>query len=198
MISVLSADSPMNFNLVNSNLDKIEFTFEIDQINFENYTKFFNSHPSAKQSSLASNFYSVYVANNMRKQYEIMNGFVYDYVIRMRYDLFFNKPINISDYEDLVQTGIVVPKNYQEDQDKIPWNVKNKGMVDVFAISSSENMNKYSETFLQIPAINKEYAPPFGEVYLGVNTRIINDLTIHYADIDLDLIRRTNHKQTGE
>ena len=65
----------------------------------------------------------------------------------MRYDLFFNKPINVSDYEDLVQTCVVVPKNYQEDQDNIPWNAKNKGMVDVFAISSSENMNKYSETF---------------------------------------------------
>ena len=169
-----------------------------DQINFENYTKFFTSHPSAKQASLASNFYSVYSANNMKKQYENMNGFVYDYVVRMRYDLFFNKPITISDYEDLVQTCVVVPKNYQEDQDRIPWNVKNKGMVDVFAISSSENMDKYSETFLHIPTINKEYTPPFGEVYLGVNTRIINDLDIHYADIELDLIRRTNHKQTGE
>ena len=169
-----------------------------DQINFENYTKFFNSHPAAKQASLASNFYSVYAANNMKKQYEIMNGFVYDYVIRMRYDLFFNKPINISDYKDLVQTCVVVPKNYQEDQDRIIWNATNKGMVDVFAISSSKHMDKYSETFLQMPSVNREYSPPFGEVYLGVNTRIINDLNLHYADIDLDLIRRTNQKQTGE
>lgn len=163
-----------------------------EQINFENYTKFFNTHPTAKQSSLASNFYSVYVANNLKKQYENMEGFVYDYVIRMRYDLFFNKPILVSDYVDWVQTGVVVPKNYQEDQDRITWNATNKGMVDVFAISSSEHMDKYSETFLQMPSVNREYSPPFGEVYLGVNTRIIHDLNIHYADIDLDLIRRVN------
>tara|TARA_R110002096_G_scaffold103917_2_gene228676 strand:- start:236 stop:982 length:747 start_codon:yes stop_codon:yes gene_type:complete len=165
-----------------------------EQIRFENYTKFFNTHPTAKQSSLASNFYSVYAANNMKKQYENMKGFVYNYVVRMRYDLFFNKPVTLLDYEDWVQTGIVVPKNYQEDQDRIAWNIKNKGMVDVFAISSSENMDKYSETFLQMPSVNREYSPPFGEVYLGVNTRIINDLNLHYADIDLDLIRRTNQK----
>jgi len=163
-----------------------------EQINFENYTKFFNTHPTAKQSSLASNFYSVYVANNLKKQYENMEGFVYDYVIRMRYDLFFNKPILVSDYVDWVQTGVVVPKNYQEDQDRITWNATNKGMVDVFAISSSEHMDKYSETFLQMPSVNREYSPPFGEVYLGVTTRIIHDLNIHYADIDLDLIRRVN------
>jgi|10_taG_2_1085330.scaffolds.fasta_scaffold92549_2 hypothetical protein len=169
-----------------------------DQINFKNYTKFFNSHSSAKQPSLASNFYSVYAANNMKKQYENMQGFVYDYVIRMRYDLCFNKPINVLDYENSAKSCVVVPKNYQEDQDRIPWNVRNKGMVDVFAISSSKNMDKYSETFLHMPSINNEYTPPFGEVYLGVNTRIINDLDIYYADMDLDLIRRTKYKQTGE
>lgn len=160
------------------------------QICFDNFTNGFNSHPTAKQTSLASNFYSVYMANNLKKQYEVMNGFVYNNVLRMRYDLWFNKPVILSEYQDYTQDHVVVPKNYQEDQDRILWNVKNKGMVDVFAISSSKNMDKYSETFLQMPAINKIHSPPFGEVYLGVNARIIQGLALYLADIDLDLIRR--------
>ena len=40
MLSVLSADSSINFNLLNSNLNKIEFTFEIDQIDFENRSEY--------------------------------------------------------------------------------------------------------------------------------------------------------------
>lgn len=161
------------------------------QVDFSNYTKFFNSHPTAKQASLASNFYSVYAANNLKRQYEIMHNFVYDCVIRMRYDLFFNKPVDVSLYKGLFEDKIVVPANYQRDQDRIHWNIRNKGMVDVFGLSSSENMDKYSQTFLHMPSVNQEYFPPFGEVYLGVNARIINELELSYADIDLDLIRRT-------
>jgi len=175
--------------LILSELKPKRWLFE-PQIPFHNFVGNFRTEPTAKQDALASNFYSVMMANNLKKEYENSQGFVYDMVVRMRYDLWFNEPIFLSCYLDVANGRIVVPKNYQEDQNNVAWNEETKSMVDVFAISSSANMDKYSRTFIQMPVVNAATSPPFGEVYLGVNARIIHGLSLHLADIDLDLIRR--------
>jgi hypothetical protein len=177
--------------IIKDNLNPVKIFWE-DQIDFSGYVKYFNSNDTAKQTSVASNFYSMYKVNELKRQYELENNFVYDYVLRLRYDLIFKNNFILSKYKNYVNTKIVVPRDYQEDQDNIPWNIKNKGMVDVFALSNSSNMDKYCQTFLKMPSINREYSPPFAEVYLGVNTRLLNKIDLYYSDIKLNLIRRTN------
>jgi hypothetical protein len=177
--------------IIKDTLNPVKIFWE-DQIDFSGYVKYFNSSDTAKQTSVASNFYSIYKVNELKRQYELENNFVYDYVLRLRYDLIFENKFILSKYKNYVDTKIVVPKNYQEDQDNISWNIKNKGMVDVFALSNSSNMDKYCQTFLKMPSINREYSPPFAEVYLGVNTRLLNKIDLYYSDIKLNLIRRAN------
>ena len=163
-----------------------------EQVDFSEYTKGFKDHPTARQDKLASNFYSVYTANSLKSKYEKSNNFVYDCVIRCRYDLVYESPIVVSGYLNALSGSIVVPKNYQEDQDRLPWNCY-KGMVDVFALSNSQLMDKYSETFLKMSIINRSVEVCFGEVYLGVNTRILNNISLYYAPINIDLVRRTRY-----
>lgn len=177
--------------IIKDNLNPTKLFWE-NQIDFYEYVKYFNSHDTAKQTSIASNFYSIYKVNELKRQYELENDFVYDYVLRLRYDLIFESKFVLSDYKNYINSKIVVPGNYQKDQDNIPWNVKNKGMVDVFALSNSPNIDKYCQTFLKMPSINREYSPPFAEVYLGVNVRLLNKIDLHYSDVKLNLVRRTN------
>lgn len=188
LIGTLSLPNKKYKELISDILKPKTFVSEM-QKDFS-YADLFIGHPTAKQRSIASSFYSVYLANRLKSIYEYSKSITYDYVIRARYDLSYDTDIVLNQYSKVVSSKIVVPCNYQLDQDAIPWNSVNKGMVDVFAISSSKNMDVYSSTYLHLKDINSKYYPPFAEVYLGVNTRVFNGIELHYADIKLDLLRR--------
>ena len=133
------------------------------------------------------------MANKLKKDYEEENNFTYDCVIRARFDLHYNTPIIINDYIDILKDKIVVPKNYQDDQDKfskIEGTYPFKPMVDIFAFSSSKNMDIFCSVFPNLKNINTEIHHPFGEVYLGYNTRIKNNVHLHKAPFDLTILQR--------
>ena len=153
------------------------------------FTEKFKSAPTARQEVIASIFYTMWKANELKKEYESENDFKYDCVIRTRYDLHYHSPIMIKDYSNILKEKIVVPERYQRDQDNIPWN-KLKPMVDIFAFSSSENMDTFSSVYPNLEELNKAINPPYGEVYLGYHTRLKNNIDLHQAPFMMDILHR--------
>lgn len=88
-------------------------------------------------------FRKIYLCNELKKQYELEYNFKYDYVIRCRFDLRLNKKINFDEndinylnvsYSPYLNIGDIEP------------NMIN----DSFAYSSSINMDKYSNIYINV------------------------------------------------
>ncbi len=142
---------------------------------------------SANQELLGSNFYSSFMANELKKQYEQENNFNYDAVIRTRYDLFYYEPIRVSSYSNLLDK-IIVMEEFQTHQDQ--KNNPDKPMVDIFAISNSANMNIFSSVFPNMEELNSLINPPFGENYLGYFVRVKNNIQLYKAPLKLQILHR--------
>lgn len=153
------------------------------------HARAFKSAPTAKQEVMASIFYSIYKSNELKKEYEFENNFKYDCVIRTRYDLYYHQPICVADYDDFYKEKIVVSSRYQSAQDNLPWSKYNP-MVDIFAFSSSENMDIFCSVFPNMESLNKIITPPLGEVYLGYHTRVLNNIKLYRADFNFDILHR--------
>jgi hypothetical protein len=89
--------------------------------------------------STYAQLYALNKCNELKSIYEEQNGFKFDWVIRSRFDFALNISIP---FEMLNNTKLYIPncrmvpaRNFGNDQ---------------FALSSSDNMNKYSETFNNI------------------------------------------------
>lgn len=87
-------------------------------------------------NSVHSMFYSIYKSNSLKKQYESVNDFKYDVVIRCRFDVIIDNFLleDINDDEYYVSGEI-----HRSGQ----FNVPN----DQFCLSSSENMDLYSDLY---------------------------------------------------
>ena len=90
--------------------------------------------PNPSQN-IQSFFYSVKKSNDLKKQYEVENNFVYDCVIRTRFDYLFTKQYNISEY-DLEYLHI------KDDCSHSDYSIN-----DHVAFSSSKMMNIYSDMY---------------------------------------------------
>jgi len=143
--------------------------------------------PTANQELLASSFYSVYQANELKSQYEKENNFVYDIVIRSRYDLYFDREILVENYYNKLDK-IIVMKKFQDAQDA-KQNV-DKPMVDIFAIGNSKHINVFSSVYPNMPELNTLINPPFGENYLGRWVRVQNKIELHKADFSFEILHR--------
>lgn len=159
------------------------------QIDFKEYSNGFKSHETAKQDAMCSIFYSMYAANNLKKEYENKNNFVYDIVVRARYDLAYFEPIYI--VKDFDRDKICVLKNYQIDQDL--QNSIHKPMPDIFAFSTSKNMDVFCSVYPNMREINKILDLPFGERYLGEWVRNKNNLSLKTIDVKVVLLHRMPH-----
>lgn len=145
------------------------------------------SDPTANQELLGSNFYSVYMANKLKKQHEQENGILYDVVIRTRYDLFYFNPVRVSDYTNNFDK-IVVMEEFQNHQD---WkNNPDKPMVDIFSFGNSKNMDVFSSVYPHMESLNKQIDPPFGENYLGRHVRINGGVELYKAPLKLQILHR--------
>lgn len=150
-------------------------------------TWLFKSDPTANQEFLASNFYSVYMANELKIQHEKENNFIYDVVIRSRYDLHFGHKIEVNSYKDNLDK-IIVMKKFQDDQDA--KNNLDMPMVDIFAIGSSANIDVFSSVYPKMAELNKIIKPVFGENFLGRVVRVQNNIKLFKADLDLEILHR--------
>lgn len=89
-----------------------------------------------------SMFYSIFRSNELKKEYEINNNFVYDYTIRCRFDIEFFNEINIDNYKDMLDdNSIIMP-------DDIPSSAWNIACNDNFAFGKSKVMDIYSSFYL--------------------------------------------------
>jgi hypothetical protein len=95
-----------------------------------NYSPIVYAHPR-----LFSHTYSFDRADSLRQSYEITNGFKYDFVIKLRFDLQILKPINLQDFNsNKIQIGKW-------------WGSHNVGMEDLLIIAGSDNMTKVSSLY---------------------------------------------------
>jgi hypothetical protein len=98
---------------------------------------------------MASMFYKIYAANELRKSYELETGIEYDWVIRCRPDLLFHGNTTIP--TDKVAKQIYIPSQH----------FHHKWFGDQFAISLPNEMDLYSSLFFHMP----EYFKARNEFY---------------------------------
>jgi hypothetical protein len=95
-----------------------------------------------KSDHLCSMFYSIHESNKLKKQYEYENNFIYDWVIRIRFDMAIpSGPLNLNELNNnhlWVATGCFDNVN---------------GYLDSLGYSSSQIMDIYSDTFNHIDYI---------------------------------------------
>ena len=129
----------------------------------------------------------MYRCNELKKEYEKDNNFVYDLVIRTRYDLAYHNPIIVTEHLE-ANNKIAVLKNYQEDQDI--FQSLNKPMPDIFSFSNSKNMDIFCSVFPNMQEISKNLDIPFGERYLGEWVRNKNKIELYKFDSKVVLLHR--------
>jgi hypothetical protein len=154
--------------------------------------------PSAVQSKIASIFYGMWKANELKKAHEEANGFKYDLVIRTRLDLWYRKQVVIKDLlrpEESLDEFVYTPHMYQAhrqgDEYYTAEGVRYSSLSDTFAFSNSENMDKFCSVhpdFLKLHGILYPYV--YGESYLGYQARHHHQLKIALADIQYELMHR--------
>ena len=89
---------------------------------------------------ICSSLYSVYKCNELKRQYESENGFVYDWVIRTRSDFGMLDELNIDSFDNSV---IYAPND----------NSHRYGFNDQFAVGSSKNMDVYCDAYPKMEEI---------------------------------------------
>jgi len=101
--------------------------------------------PSIKSDHMYSMFYSINESNKLKKQYEEENNFIYDWVIRIRFDMAIpSGPLNLSSLTNdhlWVATGCFDNRG---------------GYLDSLGYSSSQIMDIYSDTFNHVDKIADE------------------------------------------
>lgn len=123
---------------------------------------------------MASMFYKIYAANELRKQYQLETGVKYDWVIRCRSDLHFYRPI-------------IIPN----DKDKVYFYNKqshNEWVDDQFAIGSEDNMDKYSSFYFSMPEYFKAKREYYPEKFMDYTIKKHN-LNVGYVDFNFSIVR---------
>lgn len=147
------------------------------------------AHHTANQEILASQFYSEYMANQLKCQYEKENDFKYDVVFKTRFDLFYDRDIVASDYEDQIKNGkIVVMEEFQKHQEAAQH--PSKPMTDIFAFGMSEKMDIFCSVFRHMERLNSIIEYPFSEHYHGHLVRVENGIELEMGKFDLELLQR--------
>jgi len=119
-------------------------------------------------------FYSIYHANKLKSEYEKQNGFVYDWVVRSRFDYALNVIIK---FKKLENHFLYVPERSDVRHMQL--------MCDQFAFSGSSIMDKYSETFLNIDEFYAAGCSMIGEHLTEKNARKRKlDQILKYYEMD--------------
>lgn len=118
-----------------------------------------------------SMFYSIKQANKLKKIVEKENSFVYDFVVRMRTDIIFDGvPIDFSDLEDNV---LYVEKTNCHKEHDVSALARSSSYAinDLWAVGSSEIMDKYSETFDNYKKLIDDGCTINAECFLGYSVK---------------------------
>lgn len=133
--------------------------------------------PHPIQNTL-SMFYSINSVSNMQNKYAMENNITYDFVVRIRTDIFFKGSIGcLDDY---------CPEVIQIARDTAPHT--DYAIPDQFAFSNQHNMQKYSEVYPNIEKIVAQNCAVNPECLLGFNLRMHN-IKSNYNDWNICLWR---------
>lgn len=99
-----------------------------------------------------SQYYSLYFAANLKRQYEIENNFEYDIVCRMRSDLYFTDNLNIPD--KILSNSVYSKSNGYMD------NVETFMIADTFYLSDSYTYDQISEFVHSLYFIDRKHVVP--------------------------------------
>lgn len=154
---------------------------------FENQIDLTSSLPKSLNKkyhfNMASMLYSMDKANSLKTSYEIENNFIYDCVIRYRFDLniFCKEPIKLNEL-DLSNTIYCL-------NDCSHYN----GVNDQFAIGNSKNIDIFSSSYKNIKEFSKNYKNHCqlvcGETIVYYSTWLKNQITLDYIPYDYTLLR---------
>lgn len=135
---------------------------------------------------MLSMFYSIWQANNLKKQYEEENNIKYDVVIRTRPDVLY--------YGDLI-----IPLEMKNDKVYVPLFGDFGGLNDQIAYGSSEVMNKYSELYNRVDELILHKAWMNPEVLMKTNLEVlhigVNRFNLNYALMRTDKSLQNNFER---
>lgn len=132
-----------NYNDIKNSPKRVHNILTLDEFKNINDNKFEIENPglwSSKPFNVLSMYYSVMQSNLLKKNYEQINGFVYDVVIRIRPDMVFPNGFVYDNYD----FGILNVFN-------TPLSIRKVYVNDHFAISNSKTMDIYSLIYNYIP-----------------------------------------------
>ena len=97
--------------------------------------------------SIFPQFYKIWDANNMKKQYECENNFKYDIVMRFRSDLWLVDPIPLTYLHEFLTSQCTFNKIWTSNPPKIFYP---KRVYDIFFYGDSDTMNKLCDAWKNI------------------------------------------------
>lgn len=103
-------------------------------------------------------FYNVKQVNLLKKEFEVSNGFEYDLVIRTRFDLFWIRSISNDELDRISNNQILIPYDWAFRKNHPSKGPNDFGFSDLYSISSSKNMDFYSNAFDFIATFSSSYS----------------------------------------
>jgi hypothetical protein len=185
---------PNTDKIILETLNPKKYIFESPN-EFDDY-KDLPGQPSAIQNKMVSIFYSIWKANELKKQFEEENNFKYDIVIRVRFDLFYYDSLIIEEHinENTINT-ILVSSRFQSIRQNDSYPINGGGhyssMVDTFAFGTSENMDKFCSVYPEFKDIHQKIWPHvYGEAYLGYQVRGVYQIPITMIPFEYEILHR--------
>ncbi len=121
-----------------------------------------------------SMFYGMEQVNNLRIRHEKEKQIKYDYVVRLRSDIFFSKPIgNIEQYDQRMLHVFHSPIHLSY------------GIRDYFAIASPEFMNNFTSVYSNMHELVNRGAAVLAEFLLGYNALKIYRMPVQYHEWEI-------------
>jgi len=138
--------------------------------------------PTIDPQDVLSQLYSMYSANQLRKQYEIENNIKYDVIIRIRFGMVFDSHIwPLSHFAG--NTICFIPCGFSGFDNKQAF-LNHISICDHFVISNSKGMDIYTDTFNQLEfLITNKYCHWQCEDAIGSWVRIVNKIPVALLDI---------------
>jgi hypothetical protein len=132
--------------------------------------------PHAVQTRLASAFYSAFICNKLKKEYEQENNLIYDIVIKTRIDINYHKKIIIENFlNNLNAIYVADMHHHMRINDSYPTQKSGftySSLGDTFALGSSKNIDIFTSIFESFKEIYHDIWPyAYGEAYQGYVVR---------------------------
>ena len=114
--------------------------------------------------TLKSLFFNVHQCNILKQEYESRNNFIYDIVLRVRFDCFFNRVVDKEELSQVNDNTILVRRDWCGFSQSYPTRV-----CDIFAFGKSATMDRFSTAFLSKDLFNDPHTSDCAETLLGLH-----------------------------